>query len=62
MGGYLVINIMKDIFPEWVQDCRRDEKPADTHPEAVCKCDEGERDDEIGEDGCDEDDEGFGGD
>lgn len=59
--AYLIINIMKDIFPEWVEDSRGDEEPADAHPEAVCEGDEGKRDDEVGEDGGDEDDEGFGG-
>lgn len=53
---------MEDIFPEWVQNCRRDEEPTDAHPEAVCKCDEGKCDDEVGEYRGDEDDEGFGGD
>ncbi len=61
-GVYLIVNIMKDIFPEWVQYSRRDEKPADAHPEAVCKCDEGECDNEVREYGCDKDDERFGGD
>lgn len=52
---------MEDIVPEWVEDCRGDQEPADAHPQAVGEGDYCQRDDEVGEEGGDEDDEGFGG-
>lgn len=49
----LVIDVMEDVFPEDVEDCRGDEETADAHPEAVGEGDEGESDHEVGEDGGD---------
>lgn len=60
--GYLIVNVVENIFPERVKDLGGDEEPADTHPEAVGEGDESQGDDEVGEDGGHEDDEGFGGD
>lgn len=57
----LVVDVVEDVLPERVQDGRGHEEAADGHPEAVGEGDEGQGDDEVGEDGGDEDDEGFGG-
>lgn len=58
---YLIIYIMKNVFPKGVENLGGHEEPADAHPETVGEGDEGEGDDEVGEDGGHEDDEGFGG-
>lgn len=48
MGRTYIIDIMEDITPKGVKDCWRNQKPAYAHPQTVCKCGEGESDDEVG--------------
>lgn len=57
----LVVDITERVLPEDVEDRQRDEEAADAHPETVCESDKGERYNEVGNDGGDEDDERFGG-
>jgi len=58
-GISLVIKLIEGVFPEDVEDCWCDEEAADGHPEPVCEGGERKGDHEDGEDGGDEDDEGF---
>jgi hypothetical protein len=58
----LIVNIMEDISPEDVQQLRADHESVDRHPQSVGEGSEGQRNDEVGEDGGYEDDEGLGGD
>jgi len=53
---------MEGISPEDIQQLRADHESVHRHPQTVCKGGKSETDDEIGEDGRDEDDEGFGSD
>ncbi len=52
---------MKHILPERVKERDGVQKAANRHPEAIGEGHEGERDDEAGNKGGDEDDQGFGG-
>ena len=57
----LVVNVVKHVAPKDIELVRRDQKPADGHPEAVREGRDGKGGDEDGNQGCNEDDEGFGG-
>lgn len=48
-------------MPKRIENCDGDEEPTDAHPETVCEGDDCEREDKVGEEGCYENDEGFGG-
>lgn len=50
---------MEDKTPKRIQDCWRDQKSTYAHPQAVCKCGEGQGDDEVGKKRRHEYDEGF---
>ena len=45
-----IVNIMKDVSPEWIQNLWGDQKASHTHPQTVCEGDESQSDDEYGED------------
>jgi hypothetical protein len=60
-GVPLIIDLVKGILPKDVQGGGCDEETADRHPQTVGECGNGKGDDKDGEDGGDEDDEGFGG-
>ena len=53
---------MEGISPEDIQQLRADHESVHRHPQTVCKGGKSKTNDEIGEDGRDEDDEGFGSD
>jgi len=50
---------MKHISPKYVQNIWRDQEPTNRHPQPIRESSQGERDDEIREDGRHEHDEGF---
>lgn len=50
---------MKDKTPKRIEDRWRNQKPAYAHPQAVCKCSQGESDDEVWKKRGHEYDEGF---
>ena len=53
----LVIDVMEDISPEYVEVLGIDHEAANGHPKAVCEGGCGERDDEYGAQRDDKDDE-----